>query len=174
MLEWGGGGACMCVCLQVLVCVALRVQNSNSQRETDRECVYGIKALVGKVIAQGVASQGQARGCEWQLVAHRLFMLHYTPTPRAANHSQLLRALSPPSASSPACLLLPGHARGPVMFSQLFKHQFWTNYSPNNNNLFYRAPQQQWHELLALYRSTNVIEHTSICYHKFALNHNFN
>ena len=127
-----GGGGCVhvCVCLHVLVCVALRVQNSNSQRDRqtdtqrDRECVYGIKALVGKVIAQGAASQGQARGCEWQLVAHRLFTPHYTPTPRAATHSRLLLALSPPSASSPACLLLPGHAHGLVKFSQLFKHQF--------------------------------------------------
>ncbi len=34
----------------------------------------------------------------------------------------------------------------------------------NNNNLFYIAPQQQLYELLALYTSTNAIEHTSICY----------
>ena len=34
----------------------------------------------------------------------------------------------------------------------------------NNNYLFYIAPQQQLYELLALYRSTNVTEHTSICY----------
>ena len=39
------------------------------------------------------------------------------------------------------------------------------NVSNNNNNyLFYIAPQQQLYELLALYRSTNAIEHTSICY----------
>ena len=38
------------------------------------------------------------------------------------------------------------------------------NNNNNNNNLFYMAPQQQLCELLALYRSTNAIEHTSICY----------
>ena len=34
----------------------------------------------------------------------------------------------------------------------------------NNNNIFYIAPQQQLYELLALYRSTNAITHTSLCY----------
>ena len=34
----------------------------------------------------------------------------------------------------------------------------------NNNYLFYIAPQQQLYELLALYRSTNAIKRTSICY----------
>ena len=37
-------------------------------------------------------------------------------------------------------------------------------YSNNNNNLFYIMPQQQLYELLELYRSTNAIKHTSICY----------
>ena len=32
----------------------------------------------------------------------------------------------------------------------------------NNNNLFYIVPQQQLYELLALYRSTNVIKHISM------------
>ena len=36
----------------------------------------------------------------------------------------------------------------------------------NNNNAFCIAPQQQLYELLALYKSTNVIEHTLICYLK--------
>ena len=35
--------------------------------------------------------------------------------------------------------------------------------STTNNNIFYIAPQQLY-ELLALYRSTNVIKHISICY----------
>ena len=39
-----------------------------------------------------------------------------------------------------------------------------THSNNNNNNLFYIVPQQQLYELLALYRSTNAIEHTSICY----------
>ena len=34
----------------------------------------------------------------------------------------------------------------------------------NNNNLFYIAPQQQLFEVLTLYRSTNAIKHTSVCY----------
>ena len=33
-----------------------------------------------------------------------------------------------------------------------------------NSNLYYIAPQQQLHELLSMYRSTSVIEHTSVCY----------
>ena len=33
----------------------------------------------------------------------------------------------------------------------------------NYNNVCYIAHQQQLHELLALYKSTNVIEHTSVC-----------
>ena len=37
-------------------------------------------------------------------------------------------------------------------------------YNNNNNNIFYIAPQQQLYELLALYRSTNAIKHTSTCY----------
>ena len=41
----------------------------------------------------------------------------------------------------------------------------------NNNNLFYIAPQQQLYELLALYRSTNAIEHTSMLL-KLAQNNN--
>ena len=41
---------------------------------------------------------------------------------------------------------------------------YGTQNNNNNNNLFYIAPQQQLYELLALYRSTNAIEHTSICY----------
>ena len=32
-----------------------------------------------------------------------------------------------------------------------------------NNNILYGA-QQQLYELLALYRSTNALEHTSVCY----------
>ena len=34
----------------------------------------------------------------------------------------------------------------------------------NNSNLYYIAPQQQLYELLSMYRSTSVIEHTSVCY----------
>ena len=42
--------------------------------------------------------------------------------------------------------------------------QNWDVALVNNNNLFYIAPQQQLYELLALYRSTNAVEHTSVCY----------
>ena len=41
---------------------------------------------------------------------------------------------------------------------------FWNFNNTNTNILFYIEPQQQLYELLALYRSTNAIEHTSICY----------
>ena len=34
----------------------------------------------------------------------------------------------------------------------------------NNNNKFYTVPQQQLYELLVLYRPTNAIKRTSICY----------
>ena len=40
----------------------------------------------------------------------------------------------------------------------------WYTYLYTYNYLFYIAPQQQLYELLALYRSTNALEHTSICY----------
>ena len=42
--------------------------------------------------------------------------------------------------------------------------QILRGWSRDNNNLFYIAFQQQLYELLALYRSTNATEHTSICY----------
>ena len=42
----------------------------------------------------------------------------------------------------------------------------------NNNNLFYIVPQQRLYELLALYRSTNAVKHTSICYLILAWNNN--
>ena len=47
---------------------------------------------------------------------------------------------------------------------QLYSEDVEVDRDNNNNNLFYIAPQQQLYELLALYRSTNAIEHTSICY----------
>ena len=49
-----------------------------------------------------------------------------------------------------------------ILFSLTFLYVDDNN--NNTNNLFYIAPQQQLYELLALYRSTNAIEHTSICY----------
>ena len=53
---------------------------------------------------------------------------------------------------------------GSVVSSTLESSSLGVCLTNNNSNLYYIAPQQQLYELLSMYRSTSVIEHTSVCY----------